>query len=64
MLANPMNKDLDDNLIPIWTGRELDKLEIIEMPDETRTKSLQTSNTVKFFEHKFLGTNYLISNLL
>ena len=30
-----MNEELVDNLIPIWTGRELDKHEIIEMVEET-----------------------------
>ena len=35
MLANQSNKDLVDNLLPIWTGRELDKQEIIEILEES-----------------------------
>ena len=35
MLTNPTNEDLVDNLLPIWTGRELDKQEIIEILEES-----------------------------
>ena len=34
-MANPTNEGLVDNLLPIWTGRELEKYEIIEILEES-----------------------------
>ena len=34
-MANPTNEGLLDNLLPIWTGRELEKKEIIEILEES-----------------------------
>ena len=34
-MANPTNEGLIDNLLPIWSGRELDKKEIIEILEES-----------------------------
>ena len=33
-MANPTKEGLIDNLLPIWTGRELEKNEIIEILEE------------------------------
>ena len=35
-MANQTNEDLVDNLLPIWTGRELEKKEIIEVLEERK----------------------------
>ena len=35
VLANPTKEGLRDNLLPIWTGRELEKSEIIEILEES-----------------------------
>ena len=34
-MANPTNEGLIDNLLPIWSGRELEKKEIIEILEES-----------------------------
>ena len=34
-MANPTNEGLVDNLLPIWTGRELEKKEIIEILEKS-----------------------------
>ena len=35
VLANPTNEDMVDNLLPIWTGREVEKKQIIEILEES-----------------------------
>ena len=34
-MANPTNEGLVDNLLPIWAGRELEKIEIIKILEES-----------------------------
>ena len=35
VMANPTNDSLIDKLLPIWSGRELDKKEILEILEES-----------------------------
>ena len=35
VMENPTKEGLEDNLLPIWTGRELEKSEIIKILEES-----------------------------
>ena len=39
IMTNPTNKNLTDNLLPLWTGRELTKMETLELLEEVEGKT-------------------------
>ena len=52
-MTNPTNRNLIDNLLPLWTGRELTKMETLELLEEVEGKTdkgklfkLSNKNTV------------------
>ena len=38
-MTTPTNKWLTDNLLPLWTGRELSELETLELLEEVEGKT-------------------------
>ena len=38
-MTNPTNKNLTDNLLTLWTGRELTKMETLELLEEVEGKT-------------------------
>ena len=53
IMTNPTNKNLTDNLLPLWTGKELTNLETLELLEEVEGKTekgklfrLSNKNTV------------------
>ena len=53
IMTNPTNKNLTNNLLPLWTGKELTKLETLELLEEVEGKTekgklflLSNKNTV------------------
>ena len=38
-MNNPTNRKLTDNLLPLWTGRELTKMETLELLEEVEGKT-------------------------
>ena len=39
IMTNPTNRNLTDNLLPLWTGRELTKMETLELLEEVEGKT-------------------------
>ena len=53
IMTNPTNKNLTNNLLPLWTGKELTKMETLELLEEVEGKTekgklfkLSNKNTV------------------
>ena len=44
---NPMNSGLTENLLPLWTGRELTETETLELLEEVEAKT----NKAKMFNY-------------
>ena len=40
-LTNPMNSGLTQNLLPLWTGRELTETETLELLEEVERENRQ-----------------------
>ena len=38
-MTNPTNKNLTDNLLPLWTGHELTETETLELLEEVEGKT-------------------------
>ena len=45
IMTNPTNRNLTDNLLPLWTGRELTKMETLELLEEVEGKSSSNFQT-------------------
>ena len=43
VMTNPTNKNLNDNLLPLWTGRELTETETLELLEEVEGKTIRES---------------------
>jgi hypothetical protein len=39
IMTNPTNRNLTDNLLPLWTGKELTQMETLELLEEVEGKT-------------------------
>ena len=59
-LTNPMNSGLTQNLLPLWTGKELTKTETIELLEEVEGKT----DKAKLFDYSNKNTVVLKTSVL
>ena len=58
-MTNPTNKNLTDNLLPLWTGRELTEPETLELLEEVEGKT----DKAKLFQCSNKNTIVLKTNI-
>ena len=77
IMTNPTNRNLTDNLLPLWTGKELNQMETLELLEEVEGKTdkgklfkLSNKNTLVLktkvmdnFRFPIVGKDYLTHQL-
>ena len=59
IMTNPTNRNLTDSLLPLWTGRELTKMETLELLEEVEGKLVLKTKVMDNFQFPIVSKDYL-----